>query len=277
MHLKTTARFNVRHLIWQKLCWNALCRHDVMNISFVTQQPSATSLKQSVKDRLGPMLNSEPSQDSSVASQVCVCVRWWGFSHMLVKICKGCVNIPYLFPLQQNCSKMSVKDRLGFSAQPAAPAEKVSRILFELLPFSFKLWKWYMLTFPHPPFLGVFHIFGAHKDGIQSCCPEGGTEKLRGSPEEETGEHGNGGRREVEKKGHYRRQLDSQINEKEWCTFFIIFTASSKTTAGCTEEEARNTGETHWDTEGKMIWSTDLHLYIHTGYHIYNLHSATSL
>ncbi|KAI4830662.1 hypothetical protein KUCAC02_002278 [Chaenocephalus aceratus] len=56
--------------------------------------PSATSLKQSVKDRLGPMLNSEPSQDSSVASQ-------------------------------QNCSKMSVKDRLGFSAQPAAPAEKV--------------------------------------------------------------------------------------------------------------------------------------------------------
>ncbi|KAF3832807.1 hypothetical protein F7725_026472 [Dissostichus mawsoni] len=56
--------------------------------------PSATSLKQSVKDRLGPMLNSEPSQDSSVASQ-------------------------------QNSSKMSVKDRLGFSAQPAAPAEKV--------------------------------------------------------------------------------------------------------------------------------------------------------
>uniref|UniRef100_H3CVQ6 RNA binding motif protein 26 n=1 Tax=Tetraodon nigroviridis TaxID=99883 RepID=H3CVQ6_TETNG len=36
------------------------------------QQPPATSLKQSVKDRLGPLLtvNSEPSQDSSIASQV---------------------------------------------------------------------------------------------------------------------------------------------------------------------------------------------------------------
>nr|XP_019935780.1 PREDICTED: RNA-binding protein 26 isoform X2 [Paralichthys olivaceus] len=57
--------------------------------------PSATSLKQSVKDRLGPMLpaNSEPSQDSSVASQ--------------------------------NSSKVSVKDRLGFSSKPAAPVEKV--------------------------------------------------------------------------------------------------------------------------------------------------------
>ncbi|AWP01291.1 putative RNA-binding protein 26-like [Scophthalmus maximus] len=60
-----------------------------------TMLPSATSLKQSVKDRLGPMLpaNSEPSQDSSVASQ--------------------------------NPSKVSVKDRLGFSSKPASPVEKV--------------------------------------------------------------------------------------------------------------------------------------------------------
>ncbi|RVE74366.1 hypothetical protein OJAV_G00021410 [Oryzias javanicus] len=61
-------------------------------------QPAAlpeTSVKQSIKDRLGPMLpaNSEPSQESSVASQ--------------------------------NASKVSVKDRLGFSAKPAAPVEKV--------------------------------------------------------------------------------------------------------------------------------------------------------
>ncbi|XP_077395307.1 RNA-binding protein 26-like [Festucalex cinctus] len=58
-------------------------------------QPSATSLKQSVKDRLGPLLtaNSEPSQDSSVASQ--------------------------------NPAKVSVKERLGFSTKPAAPVEKV--------------------------------------------------------------------------------------------------------------------------------------------------------
>lgn len=57
--------------------------------------PSATSLKQSVKDRLGPLVtvNSEPSQDSGVASQ--------------------------------NPSKLSVKERLGFSAKPTAPVEKV--------------------------------------------------------------------------------------------------------------------------------------------------------
>lgn len=43
------------------------------DVSFDVWQPSATSLKQSVKDRLGPLVtvNSEPSQDSGVASQVC--------------------------------------------------------------------------------------------------------------------------------------------------------------------------------------------------------------
>ncbi|XP_047219461.1 RNA-binding protein 26 [Girardinichthys multiradiatus] len=57
-------------------------------------QPSVAPLKQSVKDRLGPLMpaNSEPTQDSSVASQ--------------------------------NTSKVSVKDRLGFSPKPAA-VEKV--------------------------------------------------------------------------------------------------------------------------------------------------------
>ncbi|XP_061671093.1 RNA-binding protein 26 isoform X2 [Syngnathoides biaculeatus] len=56
--------------------------------------PLATSLKQSVKDRLGPLLtvNSESSQDSSITSQ--------------------------------NTAKVSVKDRLGFTAKPA-PVEKV--------------------------------------------------------------------------------------------------------------------------------------------------------
>ncbi|XP_063329970.1 RNA-binding protein 26 isoform X2 [Pelmatolapia mariae] len=59
-----------------------------------SQQPPATSLKQSVKDRLGPMLpqNSEPGQDFSAASQ--------------------------------NPTKLSVKDRLGFCTKPAAPIEK---------------------------------------------------------------------------------------------------------------------------------------------------------
>lgn len=46
----------------------------IIGCNCVTQQPSATSLKQSVKDRLGPLItgNSEPSQDSSADSQVCV-------------------------------------------------------------------------------------------------------------------------------------------------------------------------------------------------------------
>ncbi|KAG7482698.1 RNA-binding 26 isoform X1 [Solea senegalensis] len=59
--------------------------------------PSAASLKQSVKDRLGPMLpaDSESSQDSSTAGAA------------------------------QNTSKVPVKDRLGFSPKPAAPVEKV--------------------------------------------------------------------------------------------------------------------------------------------------------
>uniref|UniRef100_A0A674NFR5 RNA binding motif protein 26 n=1 Tax=Takifugu rubripes TaxID=31033 RepID=A0A674NFR5_TAKRU len=63
--------------------------------SLFSQQPPATSLKQSVKDRLGPLLtvNSEPSQGSTIASQ--------------------------------NPSKTSVKERLGFSTKPAAPVEKV--------------------------------------------------------------------------------------------------------------------------------------------------------
>ncbi|XP_029000402.1 RNA-binding protein 26 [Betta splendens] len=57
--------------------------------------PSATALKQSVKDRLGPLVppNSEPPQDSSVDSQ--------------------------------NSNKVSVKDRLGFSTKVASPVEKV--------------------------------------------------------------------------------------------------------------------------------------------------------
>lgn len=57
--------------------------------------PPATSLKQSVKDRLGPLLtvNSEPIQDSGVAPQ--------------------------------NVSKTSIKERLGIAAKPAAPIEKV--------------------------------------------------------------------------------------------------------------------------------------------------------
>ncbi|KAK7913173.1 hypothetical protein WMY93_013384 [Mugilogobius chulae] len=57
--------------------------------------PPATSLKQSVKDRLGPLVTQspEPTQDSSVDSQ--------------------------------NASKLSVKERLGFSAKPAPQVEKV--------------------------------------------------------------------------------------------------------------------------------------------------------
>lgn len=60
-----------------------------------TTMPAAISLKQSVKDRLGPLVtsSSEPAPDSSVDSQT--------------------------------SAKPSVKERLGFSAKPAAPVEKV--------------------------------------------------------------------------------------------------------------------------------------------------------
>lgn len=101
---------------------------------FDVQQPSATSLKQSVKDRLGPLLtvNSEPSQDSSVASQVCGGNREQGeinvcFLPFTCQILQNVCLTPlffFLLPLQ-NPSKVSVKDRLGFSAKPAAPVEKV--------------------------------------------------------------------------------------------------------------------------------------------------------
>lgn len=96
---------------------------------FVVQQPSATSLKQSVKDRLGPMLpaNSEPSQDSSIASQVCVGVMVFSFFCIyLSKSVEGVYKHHVFPPLAQNPSKVSVKDRLGFSSKPAAPVEKVS-------------------------------------------------------------------------------------------------------------------------------------------------------
>lgn len=60
-----------------------------------TPTPPVTSSKQSVKDRLGPLVSSspEPTPDSSADSK--------------------------------NSSKPSVKERLGFSAKPAAPVEKV--------------------------------------------------------------------------------------------------------------------------------------------------------
>lgn len=115
-----------------------------MNISFIIQQPSATSPKQSVKDRLGPLLtaNSEPSQDSSVASQVCVGgglenVLFFFFCIWLSKSAEE-VQILYFFPpLEQNSSKVSVKDRLGFAAKPAAPVEKVSVLTVQSYCCSF--------------------------------------------------------------------------------------------------------------------------------------------
>lgn len=43
------------------------------------------------------------------------------------------------FLLLQNPSKVSVKDRLGFSAKPAAPVEKVSiHSLFRITDFRFE-------------------------------------------------------------------------------------------------------------------------------------------
>lgn len=83
-------------------------RRNVINISVLIRQASDT-LKQSVKDRLGPLLNanSEFSHSTSVASQVCECVfiispretPGWVCFHMLIqKSVKGvcvcvCINI----------------------------------------------------------------------------------------------------------------------------------------------------------------------------------------
>ena len=98
---------------------------------FVVKQPSATSLKQSVKDRLGPLLpaNSEPPRDSCVASQVCVdsLVEDGLF---LAFTCQNqhmvCMKQVFFFlSAFQNASKVSVKDRLGVFAKPATLVEKV--------------------------------------------------------------------------------------------------------------------------------------------------------
>lgn len=53
----------------------------------------------------------------------------------------------FFSPMVQNPSKVSVKDRLGFSSKPAASVEKVSvHFLLEFLSFYFKLCKCYMLS-----------------------------------------------------------------------------------------------------------------------------------
>lgn len=64
-----------------------------------------------------------------------------------------------------------------------------------------------------PPFSGLFDVYGPHKDCIQSCCPEGSPEDVRGGPEEEAGERrsgGNGGKRGMDKWD--ASNLDSHTN-----------------------------------------------------------------
>lgn len=134
-----------------------------MTLFLFTQQPPATSLKQSVKDRLGPLLtvNSEPSQDSSIASKVCVCVYVClhaRFFHTYLSRPAWGVDkhrfSSFFNPLVQNPSKASVKERLGFSTKPAAPVDKVSsaltsltskRLSFKNLFFCFATFR----CFPH--------------------------------------------------------------------------------------------------------------------------------
>lgn len=55
-----------------------------------------------------------------------------------------CINIMHFAPLVQNPSKVSVKDRLGFSAKPAAPFEKVS---VQQCLFFFKNWFQFFFSF----------------------------------------------------------------------------------------------------------------------------------
>lgn len=166
---------------------------------FVFQQPPATSLKQSVKDRLGPMLpqNSGPGQESGAASQVCVgglaedvfcCVYLSKFAQGLYKHFPPFWPPPHT-PFVQNPTKLSVKDRLGFCTKPAAPIEKVSlHSVFRSLCVPFKMFSFSCKCNCFLSVSGVFNIHGTHKDCVQSCCPEDSTKNLRGSFEEETGE-----------------------------------------------------------------------------------------
>lgn len=107
-----------------------------------------------------------------------------------------CVYLHVFFPLLvQNSSKVSVKDRLGFSAKPAVPVEKVSLHYAHLLFFSFYefqiVWKSYAHFLVVP---GIFDICGPHKDCIQPSCSEGSPENIR----EEAGNR----RGQIKKSGH---------------------------------------------------------------------------
>lgn len=110
------------------MCLSSRLTHLLDKSDFLTfpvgVQPSATSLKQSVKDRLGPLMppSSDPPQDSSGGSQVRADAP---SSCLPVKILTGRRQAFY-FSASQNSSKVSVKDRLGFSAKPAASVEKVN-------------------------------------------------------------------------------------------------------------------------------------------------------
>lgn len=73
---------------------------NIIDILYV-QHPSATSLKQSVKDRLGPLLpvNSEPPQGSSVSSQVSVDVGVGPFDIYVSKSAEGVYKHYAFFPI----------------------------------------------------------------------------------------------------------------------------------------------------------------------------------
>lgn len=104
------------------------------------QQPEATSLKQSVKDRLGPLPSNstEPMQDATPPSQV-PALLFSGWSHVSALQRSRLFNIVHVyvcvfFQSSQSATRSSVKERLGFPKP--APADGKVVLLFFFLPFT---------------------------------------------------------------------------------------------------------------------------------------------
>lgn len=162
---------------------------------------------------------------------------------------------------------MSVKERLGFSAKPTAPVEKVS---FYLLLTS----SWFSFGISLLSYLanGICYDFSF---SLQVFSTSVGLTKTVYNPAalkavQKSSE-------EALKKKQVRRTRGNREKSRGWMnrrkatrivilkrkgsasSFPIItLTGSSKATAGCEEEEAGNTGEAHRDTEGKITYKGGL-------------------
>ena len=171
------------------------------------------------------------------------------FLHILVSFQNVGINIIYLFFLfMKNPSKVSVKERLGFSSKPAAPVEKVtlcSEFLF--LGGSVLLLQimWNPLCNNSSPLSQVFSTsMGLTKtvyNPVALKAAQKTSEEALKKKQVRGEKRGNGRKR-------YFKGRKLLVSHTENMT---LFTGSSETTAGRTEEEAGDIGEAHWDTKGE--------------------------